>query len=211
MIVFRLSLLVIEKMRTVTRPFWILLALIFLFEAWLWERLRPLVAWIVDRISWAALRARIAAAIQGLPPYPTLLVFLVPAAVLMPLKFLGLWLLARGSWLGAIGTLVFAKVVGLGVTSFIFDVTRPALLQLPWFRWLYAHVLDWLARAHALIDPIKNEVRARLRRELRPVRRRLRRIFWLTRPGRPSRFFERVGRIRRRMRAALPAASGPAT
>jgi hypothetical protein len=198
-------------MRTITRPFWILLALIFLFEAWLWERLRPIVAWIVDCISWAALRARVAAAIGHLPPYPMLLVFLVPVVLLAPLKFLGLWLLARGSWLGAMGTLVFAKVAGIGVTSFIFEVTRPTLLRLPWFRWLYAHVLDWLARAHALIDPIKNEVRAWIRRELRPVRRRVRRIIWLTRSGRPSRFFERAARIRRRMRAALPAASGPAT
>ena len=198
-------------MRAITRPFWILLALIFLFEAWLWERLRPIVAWFVDCISWAALRARMAAAIERLPPYPTLLIFLVPVALLLPLKFLGLWLLARGSWLGAMGTLVFAKVVGMGVASFIFDVTRPTLLQLPWFRWLDVRVLDLLARAHALIDPIKNEVRAWLRRELRPVRRRVRRILWLTRPGRPSRFFERVARIRRRMHAALPAPSGPAT
>jgi hypothetical protein len=198
-------------MRTITRPFWILLALIFLFEAWLWERLRPIVAWIVDCISWAALRARVAAAIGHLPPYPMLLVFLVPVVLLAPLKFLGLWLLARGSWLGAMGTLVFAKVAGIGVTSFIFEVTRPTLLRLPWFRWLYAHVLDWLARAHALIDPIKNEVHTWLRRELRPIRRRLRRIIWLTRPGRPSRFFERAARIRRRMQAALPAPSGPAT
>lgn len=197
-------------MRTITRPFWILVALVFLFEAWLWEHLRPVVAWIVDLVSWATLRARIAAAIGRLPPYPTLLVFLVPVLLLLPLKFLGLWMLARGSWLGAMGTLAFAKVLGMGVTAFIFDVTRPKLLQLPWFSWLYAHVLTWLARAHALIDPIKNEVRAWWRRELRPVRRRVRRVLWLTRPGRPSHFFERVARIRRRMRVSVPAPSKPA-
>ncbi len=197
-------------MRTITRPFWILVALVFLFEAWLWEHLRPVVAWIVDLVSWATLRARIAATIGRLPPYPTLLVFLVPVLLLLPLKFLGLWMLARGSWLGAMGTLAFAKVLGMGVTAFIFDVTRPKLLQLPWFSWLYAHVLTWLARAHALIDPIKNEVRAWWRRELRPVRRRVRRVLWLTRPGRPSHFFERVARIRRRMRVSVPAPSKPA-
>jgi hypothetical protein len=196
-------------MRTITRPFWILLALVFLFEAWLWEHLRPIVAWIVDRIAWAALRARIAVAIEGLPPYPMLLVFLLPVALLLPLKFLGLWMFARGSWFGAMGTLALAKVVSMGVTAFIFDVTKPKLLQLPWFRWLYAHVLDWLARAHALIDPIKIEVRAWIRCELRPVRRRLRRIVLLMRPARSGRLFERVARIRRRMHASLPPAVQP--
>ncbi|MFO1097410.1 MAG: hypothetical protein U1E81_03820 [Xanthobacteraceae bacterium] len=197
-------------MRTITRPFWILVALVFLFEAWLWEHLRPVVAWIVDLVSWATLRARIAAAIGRLPPYPTLLVFLIPVALLLPLKFLGLWMLARGSWLGAMGTLAFAKVLGMGVTAFIFDVTRPKLLQLPWFSWLYAHVLTWLARAHALIDPIKNEVRAWWRRELRPVRRRVRRIIRLMRPAHSGRLLQRVTRIRRRMHATLPAPSEPA-
>lgn len=197
-------------MRTITRPFWILVALVFLFEAWLWEHLRPIVAWIVDLVSWATLRARIAAAIGRLPPYPTLLVFLVPVLLLLPLKFLGLWMLARGYWLGAMGTLAFAKVLGMGVTAFIFDVTRPKLLQLPWFSWLYAHVLTWLARAHALIDPIKNEVRAWWRRELRPVRRRVRRIILLMRPAHSGRLLERVTRIRRRMHAAVPAPSKPA-
>ena len=48
----------------------------------------------------------------------------------------------------------------LGVTAFIFDVTRPKLLQLAWFRWLYEHMLVWLAKAHALVDPIKPRMRA---------------------------------------------------
>lgn len=194
-------------MRTITRPFWILLAVVFLFEAWLWEWLRPIVAWIVDHIAWARLRARIAAAIEDLSPYPTLLVFLVPVALLVPLKFLGLWLLAHGSWVGAMGTLVFAKVVGMGVTAFILDVTKPKLLQLAWFRWLYAHVLEWLARAHALIDPIKSEVKAWARRELRPIRRRLHRLAWLTRARRQGRFLRRVLWLRRRMQADLPPAA----
>jgi hypothetical protein len=34
-------------MRRLLHPFLVLLALIFLFEAWLWERLAPVVAWLV--------------------------------------------------------------------------------------------------------------------------------------------------------------------
>jgi hypothetical protein len=174
-------------MRRLLKPVWILLALVFVFEAWLWEHLRPLVAWVVDRIKWEKLKARVAAAIEHLPPYPTLLVFLVPVILLFPLKLLGLWMLAHGSWLGAMAVLAGAKVISMGVTAFIFEVTRPKLLQLPWFRWFYEHMLVWLARAHALIDPIK----ARIRRALRRWR-------WLMKPGRPGRFFRRLARLRRR-------------
>ena len=184
-------------MRRLLRPLWILLALFFLFEAWLWENLRPIVARIVERIAWERLKARLASAIERLPPAATLLVFLVPVLLLLPLKFVGLWMLAHGSWLGAMAILGAAKVVSMGLTAFIFDVTRPKLLQLAWFRWLYEHIIAWLAWAHALIDPIKAELRARTA----PLRRRLARLFWLMQPRRASRFMRRLAWLRRRAQA----------
>ena len=173
-------------MRRLTRPLLVLLALVFLFEAWLWTRLVPIVAWIAHRVGWRELRAWIVAGIARLPPYATLLVFLIPVLLLLPVKFLGLWLLARGSWLGATATLVLAKVVSMGVTAFIFDLTRPKLLELNWFRWFYEHMLVWLEWAHGLIDPIKARVRQWLR------------VFSPQRAGRALRLLRR---IRRRMHA----------
>ncbi len=96
-------------------------------------------------------------------------------------------MLTHGSWLGAMAVLSLAKVVSMGVTAFIFEVTRPKLLQLAWFRWFYEHMLVWLAKAHALIDPIKAR-----------IKRAMRRWLWLMKPGRPGRFFRRLARIRRR-------------
>ncbi|MCZ7657640.1 MAG: hypothetical protein M5U07_07185 [Xanthobacteraceae bacterium] len=188
-------------MRRLLKPLWILLALVFLFEAWLWDHLRPAVQWIVDRLAWERLKARVAAWIEVLPPYPTLLVFLIPVALLFPVKLAGLWFLAKGWWLGAMATLAGAKVVSMGVTAFIFDVTRPKLLQLAWFRWLHTHVLAWLAWAHALVDPIKARLRAWLGETLAPVRRRLASLAWLMKPKRAGRFLRRIARIRRSMRA----------
>ena len=177
-------------MRRLLKPLWLLLALVFLFEAWLWEHLRPLVAWVVNLVAWDRLKARVAAAIEDLPPYPTLLIFLIPVILLFPLKLLGLWMLAHGSWLGAMAVLALAKVVSMGVMAFIFEVTRPKLLQLGWFRWLYEHVLVWLEKAHALIDPSKLSIKQAMRR-----------MVWLAKPGRPSRFFRHIARIRRRVQA----------
>ena len=117
-------------MRRVIRWFWIPLALVFLFEAWLWDHLEPIVGWIVDRLPLQHLKDRIAHWVSRLSPASSLIVFVVPVGLLLPFKLAGLWLLARGYWMGAAGTLFFAKVVGLGSTAFVFDVTRPKLLQL---------------------------------------------------------------------------------
>jgi hypothetical protein len=182
-------------MRRLFRPLWFTLAVIFLVEAWLWDHLKPIVRWIVERIAWRELRVWIVAAIERLPPYATLLVFLIPVAVLLPFKLLGLWLLAKGSWLGAVAILGLAKLVGVGISAFIFEVTRPKLLQLAWFRWLYEHVLTWLAWAHALVDPYKAKIIA----TLASVRLRLkiwRRLFG---PRRAGRTLKMMWRLRRRV------------
>lgn len=192
-------------MRRLLRPLWILLALVFLFEAWLWDHLAPAVRWLVERIAWRQLRERVAALIGRLPPYPTLLVFLIPIILLLPIKFVGLWMLARGYWLGAVATLGAAKVVSMGVTAFIFDLTRPKLLQLPWFYRVYHRVLIWLAWAHTLIDPVKTEVKMWIASQVRPLARRMRSMFWLMKPGRRGRFFRHAARIRRRIQSARPA------
>src|SRR4051794_38083753 len=174
-------------MRRVLKPFLVLLALIFVIEAWLWEHLRPLVAAVVNVIAWDKLKARLAALVEWLPPWAVLIVFVIPFIVLLPLKFLEVYLLVQRQWIAAILVLLLAKLLGLGVTAFIFDVTKPKLLQMAWFRWLYDLALAWLAKAHALIDPIKAR-----------IKRALRRYVWLMRPGRSGRFFRRLARIRRR-------------
>jgi len=168
------------------RTLWVLLALVFLFEAWLWDHLAPIVAWVVARIPLRAIKARIAALVERLSPAATLVVYIVPLLLLLPLKLLGLWMIAHGHWLGAIGVLALAKVVSLGVTAFIFDLTRDKLLQLAWFRRLYDWVMRGIAWAHALIDPIK---------------RRLKFWFRMFAPKRASRTLRLLRRIRRRMYA----------
>lgn len=174
-------------MRRLLHPLLILLALVFLLEAWLWSHLAPVVAWIVARLPLRQIKAAVAASIERLPPAATLVVFVVPVLLLLPFKFLGLWMLAHGHWLDAIALLALAKLVGLGVTAFIFDLTRPKLLQLAWFRRLYERVMIWLTWAHELTDPIK---------------RRLRSWFRMFGPKRAGRTLRLLARIRRRMQAA---------
>src|SRR5262252_6972828 len=115
---------VLPQVRKLFRPLWVILALAFLFEAWLWDQLQPIVAEVVDLVPWRRLKARLAALIRTLSPTATLAVFIVPVVVLFPVKLLEVWLLAHRRWLAAIVLLAVAKLIGVGVTAFIFDVTR---------------------------------------------------------------------------------------
>ncbi|WP_454623898.1 hypothetical protein [Bradyrhizobium cenepequi] len=150
-------------LRRLLQPFWVLLAIIFLVEAWLWDHLEPIVARAVAMIPLRAFKQWLADRVDSLSPAMTLIVFIVPVIPLFPLKLVGLWLLAHEHWLSAIGTIVFAKLLGVGVTAFIFDVTRPKLLEMRWFEALYDFVLRMRAKAAALVDPIKRRILEMLR------------------------------------------------
>jgi hypothetical protein len=144
--------------RRLLQPIWVLLAVIFLIEAWLWDHLEPIVAWVVGKIPLRAFKHWLAERVDTLSPAVTLIVFVVPVIPLFPLKLIGLWLLAHEYWLSAVFTILFAKFVGVGVTAFVFDVTRPKLLEMGWFEKLYEFILSLRAKATALVDPIKQRI-----------------------------------------------------
>jgi hypothetical protein len=170
-------------MRRLLRPLWVFLALVFLLEAWLWAKLEPVVEAVVRLIAWDRLRDRLRALIEGLPPAATLIVFIIPVVLLFPFKLLGWWLLARGKWIGAAFTLIAAKLVGVGVAAFVFEATKPKLMQMAWFRRFY----DWVIA-----------VRDWALRQTEPIRRRMQQLIWLLQPERAGRFFQRLMRLRRR-------------
>ncbi len=169
-------------MRRWLRPLWVVLALLFLLEAWLWDHLQPVVARLVNVIAWDRVKRRLARAIENLPAWATLFVFVVPLLVLLPLKFVEVYLLAKRQWLAAIVVLIFAKLAGLGVTAFVFDATRDKLLQMAWFRQMF----DWFMWARGWAHEMTE-----------PVRGRMRQLAWLMKPQRAGRFLRRLMRLRR--------------
>ena len=150
-------------MRRLLQPFWVLLAVVFLIEAWLWDHLEPIVARIVAWIPLRAFKQWLAERVDTLSPAMTLIVFAVPVIPLFPLKLIGLWLLANEYWLSAVVVIMLGKFVGVGVTAFIFDVTRSKLLEMQWFKKLYEFILTIRAKATALVNPIKQRIREILR------------------------------------------------
>jgi hypothetical protein len=180
--------------RRLSKLLWVLLALAFLFEAWLWDHLRPVVAAIVNIIPWGRLKAQLARWVDRLPAWASVIVFVIPLIVLLPLKFIEVWFFVHKNWVGVVVTLILAKLLGLGVTAFVFDATRAKLLQIGWFRALYERVMVWRVWAHELVDPIRQRARV----YLRYLRLHLR----FLRSQRAGRLFRRLVALRRRKQHA---------
>jgi hypothetical protein len=145
-------------LRRLLQPIWVLLAVIFLIEAWLWDHLEPIVAWAVAKIPLRTFKHWLAERVDTLSPAMTLVVFIVPVVPLFPLKLVGFWLLTHEYWMSAVFTILFAKFLGVGVTAFVFDVTRPKLLEMEWFETLYEFILASRAKAAALVEPFKQRI-----------------------------------------------------
>jgi hypothetical protein len=148
-----------RTLRRLVHALWVTLALIFLFEAWLWDHLRPVVAYVVDLVPWRRLKARMTLAIRALSPNATLVVFIIPVIVILPIKVMEIWLLALGHWLSALALLIFSKLLAMGILAFIFDLTRAKLLRIAWFHRLYNTVMwlrDW---AHAKVEPVREQLK----------------------------------------------------
>ncbi len=125
----------------------VLAALIVLFEEWGWRPLSELLGRLARFSPIAAIERWIA----GLPPYAALLVFALPTALLLPLKFLAVWLLANDQWWAATALFAGAKVVSTALIARIFILTKPALMQLEWFARAYNWFVPWKEHLFGLI------------------------------------------------------------
>ena len=117
----------------------IVLALLILLEEWGWQPLADLVGRLARWRPWA----RAETAIARLPPYAALVVFALPSLLLLPLKFLALFLIARGQLVLAGVLFAAAKVVATALVARLFMLTRPALMQIAWFAWAYDRFIPW--------------------------------------------------------------------
>jgi hypothetical protein len=194
-------------MKRLARPFWVAFALLFLLEAWLWDCLQPIVGRVIAIIPWGRIKPAFIRMIDRLSPQVTLVIFAIPFILLLPIKFLEFWLLAQRQWIAAIAVLGLAKLLGLGLTAFIFDATRDKLLQMAWFRRLYEFFMWARTWAHEKIEPVTRQLREWSDQTIQPIVRRLRRWRRILQPRHAGRLFQRVARIRRRMRAAMSPSS----
>jgi hypothetical protein len=117
----------------------VVLALLILLEEWGWQPLAELMGRLARWRPWA----RAETAIARLPPYAALAVFVLPSTLLLPLKFLALFLIARGYLLLAGLLFAAAKVGATALVARLFLLTQPALMQIGWFAWAYDRFIPW--------------------------------------------------------------------
>lgn len=139
------------------------LAVIFIIEAWLWDITGRVVSYVVAHLPFERLKQIIAYRIEHFSPWLTLTVFLIPLLLLLPLKVVALWLFTKGHVFGGVSTVLFSKLAGLGVTSFLFTVCKPKLMQLRLIRWIYETLIHWKRRAKALVAPYMESIREAMR------------------------------------------------
>ncbi len=137
-----------------------LLALVLVFEEWLWDALKAQ----LHRLSRLPAVHRLEAWLGALPPWASLLVLAVPALVLLPFKLGALWALAHGHALLGVLTLVAAKLTGTALAAYLFDLVRDNARKLAWFDAVYNAVMALLGRAKAWLasQPVYCKVRSQV-------------------------------------------------
>ncbi len=139
-----------------------LAAIVFLIEAWLWDMTIALGRFAIGLLPWQAFKDAVVRLISGLPPYGALPLFVIPVAVIEPLKIFAIRALAHGHFLRGVLAFLALKFIGVALVAFIFDLTRDKLLTIGWFARFYAWVIKWRDKAHAFIEPYKASVRAKI-------------------------------------------------
>lgn len=137
-----------------------LAAAILFIEEWGW---RPLTAFVARLAKWPPL-ARLEAAVRAAPPRIALLLFLLPAVALFPIKLLALWILGRGHALLGIVVIVLAKLLGTAIVGRLFILTESQLMRFAWF----ARALGWWrATKQRVMETLRRSAAWRMARRLK--------------------------------------------
>ncbi len=118
----------------------VIAVLYFLIDAVFLPLVRPLVHYVEQHPSFA----RASAWLKRQGPYTTLIVVLVPLALLEPAKPIGFYLIATGHAVRGIALLALAEVIKLALVERLFVIGKPKLMTIRLFALGYNFVMRWL-------------------------------------------------------------------
>ena len=84
--------------------------------------------------------------VEGLGPYPSLALLLIPAGIVEPLKLVAVAVAGEGHWITGTVMIVIAYAASLLVVERVFGIVKPKLLTLPWFARLWSWFVACRAR-----------------------------------------------------------------
>ena len=151
-----------------------LAAIVLFIEEWGWRPLAALAGRIARWPPLAWLEARIA----GAPPRFALVLFVVPAVLLFPIKLLALWLIHEGHAALGVAVIIAAKVIGTALVGRLFVLTEHQLMQFAWFARAFGWWVATKQRIKAAVvgSRVWRTARAALRRVRACLRLRVRRL-----------------------------------
>ena len=151
-----------------------LLALVIFFEEWGWKPL----ARLMGLIAKLPLLARLEARIRQAPRHVALLLFLLPAVVLLPFKIGALWLIAHGKKVLGITLIMLAKLIGTAFLGRLFVLTERQLMSyacfakaITWWSMTRQRIVTRIKatalwqKAAVFIRDVKEQIRALLIKE----------------------------------------------
>jgi hypothetical protein len=104
---------------------------------------RPIAAWLAQQ----DLLRRMRRWITSLPPYPALALFLVPLAILEPVKPVAAWLATTGHFAAGAMLFVGGELLKLVLVERLFQLNKHKLMSIRLFAWCYVRISalrEWL-------------------------------------------------------------------
>jgi hypothetical protein len=138
----------------------VLAAAVLFIEEWGW---RPLTAFVARLAKWPPL-ARLEASVRAAPPRVALLLFLLPAVALFPIKLFALWIIHRGHALLGITVIIVAKLLGTAIVGRLFILTESQLMRFAWFA---RALMWWRATKQRVMDALRRSAAWRAARRLK--------------------------------------------
>ncbi len=131
-------------MRAIRTAFIFILAVILVFEEWLWDWLKFQLHKL-SRLRWVHAFEN---ALHKLNPTFSLIILLIPILILFPFKLAALYAISHGYQFSGFLVFIAAKIVGTGAGAYLFDLVKDNALKIHWFRRIYEFIVRWVRKAH---------------------------------------------------------------
>lgn len=102
--------------------------------------------------------------IEGLGPYPSLLLLALPAGTVEPLKLAAVAVAGKGHWITGTAMIVACYALSLFIVERLFAIVKPKLLTIRWFAKVWKGFVSLRAR---VIRPVRRLLGSRPDREVR--------------------------------------------
>jgi hypothetical protein len=151
------------KHHRIRRTALLVLAMVFLTFATIWDGLIAIERMIVRLIPWTRFKQAFAVVVDFLPAPVVLLIFLVPLVIIEPLLTVCVVAMAMGYVVTGAILWIVLKVLSLALIPAIFDLTQHKLMTMPWFVVAHDKVIAWHHYADRIVAPYKHAAAALLR------------------------------------------------